>query len=296
MFNEKTSSEKFKVFMTFAFIPLVAFIAVVIIPFIFGIYLTFTDYSGASLNVNFVQFNNYVEAFTDPEFWLSMWRTVKFVLIVLVLTNVLAMILALLVTSGFKGQNFFRAGFFAPNLIGGVILGFVWQFIFSRVLPYLGETLGIDLFMNSWLGKPGSAMWALVIVTVWQYAGYMMLIYIAGLASVPQDILEASRVDGASAVQTFFKIKLPMLAPSITIALFLTLQKSFMTFDTNLSLTKGGPYRQTELVTMHIYNEAFKYQKYGSGQAKAILFFIIVASIAIIQVALSKKQEARLYE
>lgn len=215
----------------------------------------------------------------------------KYVVLVLVLTNVLALLMALLVTSGFKGQNIFRGAFFTPNLIGGVILGFIWQFVFSRVMVAIGKGLDIELLKTSWLGSPGRAMWALVIVGVWQLSGYMMLIYIAGLTGVPQNVIQAARIDGATEWNILTKIKLPLMVPAITISLFLTLQKSFMTFDTNLTLTKGGPYNSTELVAMHIYNEAFKLRNYGTGQAKAILFFMIVAGIALAQVVLTKRKE-----
>jgi raffinose/stachyose/melibiose transport system permease protein len=204
---------------------------------------------------------------------------------------VLAFALALLVTSGFRGQNGFRTAFFTPNLIGGVILGFIWMFIFSRVFVYLGETFEIPLISASWLGDSERALWALIVVGVWQMSGYMMLIYIAGLTSVPNSVMEAARIDGATAWQVLTKIKLPLMVPAFTISLFLTLQKSFMTYDMNLTLTKGGPYRSTELISMHIYNEAFKLRNFGPGQAKAFLFFVIVASMAIAQVVILKRKE-----
>lgn len=291
MYNEKKLSDKLKVFFTFGFIPLAAFALVVLIPFLFGLFVTFTDWTGAKDSVQFMGLANYIEALTDPRFWQSMLLTLKYVLLVIVLTNVVALGMALLVTSGFKGQNTFRAAFFTPNLIGGVILGFIWQFVFSRVIVSVGKSLNIELLSTSWLGEPNKAMWALIIVGVWQLSGYMMLIYIAGLTGVPKSVIEASRIDGASNWQILRKVKLPLMVPAFTISLFLTLQKSFMTFDTNLTLTKGGPYNSTELVAMHIYNDAFKLRNYGAGQAKAIIFFIIVAIIAIAQVIATKRKE-----
>lgn len=291
LYNEKTAIKRITVFLTFALVPLLVFIMVMLIPFLYGLFATFTDWSGTQENIRFVGFQNYIQAFTDPLLWDSMWLTLKYVFSVLILTNALALILALLVTSGFKGQNGFRAAFFTPNLIGGVILGFIWMFIFSRVFVYWGKALDIQLLAASWLGDSKRALWALIIVSVWQLSGYMMLIYIAGFTSVPDSVIEAARIDGAKNWQVLTKIRLPLMMPAFTISLFLTLQRSFMTYEINLTLTKGAPYRSTELVAMHIYNEAFKLRNFGAGQAKAFLLFVIVATIAIIQVVALKRKE-----
>ncbi|MFN3568540.1 MAG: carbohydrate ABC transporter permease, partial [Caldimicrobium sp.] len=197
-------------------------------------------------------------------------------------------------TSGIRGQNIFRTIFFTPNLIGGIILGFIWQFIFHNALPYLGRHLGISIFSESWLATPEKAFWALVVVTVWQYSGYMMMIYIAGFVGIPQDLIESATIDGAGKFTLLTKVILPLMVPSFTICLFLSLQRSFMVYDLNLALTKGGPFKSTELVAMHIYNEAFLSQNYGIGQAKAFILFITVAIITLIQVYLSKKAEVEL--
>ncbi|MBN2981945.1 MULTISPECIES: carbohydrate ABC transporter permease [Cohnella] len=291
MYQEKTFFGKLKVFGIFGFIPLFAFCTVIVLPFLIGIYMTFTDWNGSASNSSYLGFVNYADAVRDPAFWTSMWLTLKYVVVNLILTNVLAFVLALLVTSGFKGQNFFRAGFFTPNLIGGIILGFVWQFIFSRVLVYFGSEFGWGLFSSSWLGDPDKALWALIVVGVWQNAGYMMLIYVAGLIGISGSLTEAAGLDGASWLRQLFSIKIPLMIPSFTISLFLTLQKSFMVYDTNLSLTKGDPFRSTELIAMHVYNEAFVNQNLGPGQAKAFILFAIVAIIAILQVSAMKKAE-----
>lgn len=215
----------------------------------------------------------------------------KYVAISLILTNVIAFTLALLVTRGTKFENFFRASYFTPNLIGGIILGFVWNFVFSRVLVFVGKEFDWGFLSTSWLTDPDKALWALIIVGVWQNAGYMMLIYIAGLSGVSESLLEAANLDGARFWNQLFRIRIPLMIPSFTICLFLTLQKSFMVYDANLSLTKGGPFRTTELIAMHVYNETFVYQNFGSGQAKAFILFAIVAIIAIAQVKLMKKME-----
>ncbi|MFB5678898.1 carbohydrate ABC transporter permease [Paenibacillus terreus] len=291
MYKETTLREKIKVFSIFALIPLFVFTAVVIVPFVIGFIMTLTNWNGTSSVFRFIGFDNYKAAFSDNEFWTSLWLTVRYVFFTLILTNVVAFFLALLVTIGRKGQHFYRAGFFTPNLVGGIILGFVWQFIFSRVLIYFGKAWGLDFLSYSWLGDTTKAFWALVIVGVWQNAGYMMLIYIAGLMSIPSSLSEAANLDGAGSIQQLFRIKIPMMISSFTICLFLTLQRSFMVYDTNLSLTKGGPYRSTEIIAMHVYNDAFIYRNFGQGQAKAIMMFLIVSLIVILQVRVMKKLE-----
>ncbi len=291
MYNEKTAAARFRSFATFALLPLLVFGTVMLVPFVVGIFMTFTDWTGAAAGFEWQGIANYASALTDPLFWSSMGVTLKYVFFSVALTNALAFVLALLVTGGMRGQNFFRTGFFTPNLIGGIILGFIWQFMFTRVLVHVGEALGWELLSTSWLGDPQHAFWALVIVGVWQNAGYMMLIYIAGLAGISESLTEAANLDGANYLQQLWKIKLPLMVPAFTISLFLTLQRSFLVYDTNLSLTRGGPYRSTELVAMHVYNEAFLYQNFGSGQAKAIILFAIVAAIVLVQVGVMKKVE-----
>jgi len=252
--------------------------------------MTFTNSNGVNVG-SFVGLSNYVAALSEKDFFATFFTTIKFVICSMILVNLTGFGLALLVTSGIKAQNAYRSIFFVPNLIGGIILGFIWQFVFSRVLVYIGSSAGIELFKQSWLVDPTMAFWAIVLVTVWQQSGYMMLIYIAGIVGIPHELIEASRVEGASAIQQLLKIKLPLMMQSFTISLFLTLKNAFMMYDVNLSLTGGGPYRSTELITMNIYNDAFLYQKYGTAQAKAVLLFIIVAVIAVLQVFFTKKKE-----
>jgi len=291
MYDEKSLGKRLETFLLFGFLPLLAFFLVVLLPFLFGIFVTFTNWTGTQSSLAFLGFKNYIEAFSDSMFWASLGITFKYTFWVLVLTNVIALVFALLVTSGIRGQNTFRAAYFTPNLIGGVILGFIWLFIFSRVVVYAGRSLSLDFISESWIGSSKKALWALIIVAVWQMSGYMMLIYIAGLISIPRSIIEAASLDGAGGMAVLLHVKIPMMVPSFTISLFLTLQKAFMTFDTNLSLTHGGPYQSTELVAMHIYNEAFKLRNYGPGQAKAILFFAIVTIIALLQTIILKRKE-----
>ena len=291
VYNEKGFLEKFKVFAMFALVPLFAFFVVIIIPFLIGIFMTFTNSTGSTLSMEFTGLQNYITAFKDANFWNSLGFTFKYTIVSIILTNVIAFGLALLVTSGLKGQNVFRMGFFTPNLIGGIILGFIWQFIFSRVFVQMGEALNLKIFSSSWLADPEKAFWSLIIVGVWQSSGYMMLIYISGLMGIEKSLIEAATVEGASPWSQLIKIKIPLIIPAFTISLFLTLQRSFMVYDTNLSLTRGGPYRATELISMHVYNEAFLYQNFGPGQAKALILFVVVAIIAIAQVSIMKKLE-----
>jgi raffinose/stachyose/melibiose transport system permease protein len=282
---------KLKKYLIFAGIPTFIFLSTTIASFVYGIYLTFTNWNGLSKIYSFVGLENYISAFKDAEFMGSLWLTLQYVLVVVVLTNVISFLLAFLLTKGIRGRNFFKASFFAPNLIGGIILGFIWNFIFSQVLVNLGEMLHIGIFSSSWLAAPDTAFWALVIVSVWQLSGYMMIIYTAGLMNIPEDLLEAASIDGAEGFVKVKKIVLPLMVPSFTICIFLTLQRAFTTYDMNLTLTSGGPYNSTQLIAMHVFNKAFISEQYGVGQAEALFLFLIVAAVTMIQVYFSKKLE-----
>lgn len=275
----------------FAVPGMLFFALVVIVPFIYGFYLTFTDWNGVAAAKNLVGFSNYVEVFKDAEFWSSMWLTLKYVLISIILVNLVGFLLAYLLTNGLKGQSFFRAGFFTPNLIGGVVLGFIWQFVFSRVLVTLGEGTGWGFLSTSWLSDPTKAFWSLVVVTVWQLSGYMMLIYIAGLTALSGDVLEAASIDGATGFRRMRSIILPLMVPSFVICIFLTLSRTFMVYDINLTLTEGGPYGTTRLVAMHVYEKAFTARNYGVGQSEALILFVVVAVISGLQVYFGRKKE-----
>jgi raffinose/stachyose/melibiose transport system permease protein len=281
-----------KRFAIFALLPLSIFLVVLAYPFIQGLYLTFTDWDGFK-HENYVGLANYSESLKDPEFWTTLRFTLKFVAVSLVAVNAVAFGLALLVTSKLKSSNIFRTFFFIPNLIGGVVLGVIWQFIFNTALVSISSKMGWSLFESSWLGETNTAFWALIIVTVWQSSGYMMIIYITGLVSIEQDVLEAARVDGASAARTLWSIKMPLMAQAFTISLFLTLRGGFMAYDVNVALTGGGPFRTTELISMHIFQDAFAFGNFGTGQSKAVIMFIMVAVAALVQVTVSKRVEAR---
>lgn len=281
-----------KKFAIFALVPLAAFVFVLIIPFINGLIATFTDWDGFK-STKFVGFDNYILAFADERFWETLRFTLGFVVVSVLLVNLIGFLLALLVTIPMRGANVLRTAFFVPNLIGGVILGVIWQFIFDRALVNMSDNFGWDFFQTSWLIEPSTAFWALIIVTTWQSAGYVMIIYVTGIMSIESDVLEAARIDGASPFRTLVSIKLPLMMQAFTISLFLTMRNAFMAYDVNLSLTNGGPYRSTELISMHVYTEAFDFGNFGTGQAKAVIMFIIIALAAITQVTISKRMEVQ---
>ena len=283
------------IYVIFLFPLLFAFVVTVIIPLLLGIFYSMTDWTGIRFT-KFVGLANYTAMFKDPAFLWSILMTFVFVIINMVLVNLVAFLLALLCTSGLKGDGFFRVAYFLPNLIGGIVLGYIWQFVFNNVL--------INISKISWLVQTKTAMLAIIIVYVWQYAGYIMLIYITGLTQIPKDILEAASIDGADARQTLFEIKIPMIASTITICTFLTLTSAFKQFDVNLALTGGtgsvpnfmGQYltNGTQMLALNIYNTAVSKNNYSLGQAKAVLFFIILACVSLIQVRISNKKEVEL--
>lgn len=289
--NTNTMSYKCKQFIMFAGITTVIFAAVVIVPFIYGLYLTFTSWDGVAKQKPFVGLANYISTFADAAYWEALGRTFIYSVIAVVLVNVVAFILAFLVTSGVKGQNFFRAGFFIPNLIGGIVLGYIWKFVFNRAFVALGETLSVGVLSTSWLATTSGAMLCLIIVSVWQYAGYMMLIYVAGFMSVSRDVLEAARIDGCTNMQSIVSISVPLMTASFVQCLFLTITRCFMVYDVNLSLTNGEPFNSSVMAAMHVYNQAFKYKNYGVGQAEALILFIVCAVVGVLQVYIGKKSE-----
>ena len=281
-----------KKFMKFAALPLAIFTVVLVVPFVNGFYYTFTDWDGFKVD-KFVGLSNYSESFADPKFWSTLKFTGLFVIVSLVLVNVVAFGLALIVTSNLRSRNFLRTLFFVPNLVGGVVLGVIWQFIFNSAIVALANKYDWELFKQSWLQDTNKAFWALIIVTVWQSSGYMMIVYITGLVSIETDVLEASQIDGASPLRTLFAIKIPLMAQAFTIALFLTLRGGFMAYDVNVALTGGGPFRTTELISLHIFQDAFGEGNFGTGQSKAVIMFIVVALAALVQVTVSKRYEVQ---
>ena len=276
---QKTLKRYFPIFV----LPtLIAFSFAFIIPFVMGVYLSFCKFKTIT-NAQFVGLYNYIKIFADKDFVNAFGFTLKFSVVSIVTINVFAFILALALTRKIKGTNLFRTVFFMPNLIGGIILGYIWQQMINAVLLKYETTL---------VATPTYGFWGLIILMNWQMIGYMMIIYVAGLQNVPTDLIEAAEIDGATSLQTLFKVKIPMVMPSITICLFLTVSNSFKLFDQNLALTAGAPSKKTAMLALDIYNTFYGRSGFeGVGQAKAVLFFIVVAVIALGQLVLTRRKE-----
>ena len=264
---------------------LAAFIIGFLWPFIWGIYLSFCKFSTVK-DVVWVGLSNYQKIFIGGDFSHAFWLTVVFAFVSSILINVLAFSIALALTKGFKGTNVFRTVFFMPNLIGGIVLGYIWQTLLNGLLSMWGQPLLKLSATNGFIG--------MIILLLWQQIGYMMIIYVAGLNNVSPDLIEAAQIDGATATQILFKIKIPMIMPSVTICTFLTLTNGFKMFDQNLSLTGGDPGKQSQLLALNIYDTfygrsgpAWK----GIGQAKAVVFFVLVVAIALIQLRATSSKE-----
>ena len=289
----KKKKNEIKLFCEFVIPPMLIWASIVVLPLIYGIYLTFTNWNGLSPDFDLVGFTNYIAIFKDKTFLSSLWKTFVYVFFVVVFSNVLGLALALLLTYGIKLQGLFRTCFFAANMIGGVVMGYIWNYIFSFALTKVGAVTGWGLFQKSWLTSPGTALVALIVVAVWQLSGYLMVIYVAGLTNVSKDMLEAAKIDGANSRQLLHFIKIPMIRSSITICVFMAISRAFMSFDVNLTLTAGGPFKSTELLALKIYQTAFSNFDYGKGQAEALVLFVIVAIISLVQVSVSKKGEVQ---
>ncbi len=272
---------------------LIAFGVAILLPFLYGLYLTFLKMENVTSVGEFAWFNNYILAFQDDKFWTSLWLTIQYVIYTVIFVNLLGFGMAFLVTAGTRGQNFFRAALFMPNMIGGIVLGYIWAFVFKNTLPAFGELIG-NTFLEEYafLYDPVESFFTMVIVTVWQSSGYMMIIFIAGLLAVPRDLIEASMIDGANAWHRLKAIILPLMVPAFLVTIFLTLRNSFLVFDLNYSLTGGDPFNSTELISMLLVNKAFgESSNYGVAQSEAIILFVVVAAIAWIQFHFGKRRE-----
>ena len=271
-----------KYFAVFALPTLIAFAISFLVPFLMGIYLSFTEFTTVT-NTTWVGLKNYKALLGSPDFMNALWFTVKFTVVSVLSINLIAFTLALLLTRGIKATNLFRTVFSMPNLIGGIVLGYIWQIIINGVLI----KFGVDITFSAKYG-----FWGLVVLMNWQMAGYMMIIYIAGLQNIPGDLKEAAEIDGASPFQTLRHITIPMVMPSVTICTFLTLTNSFKLFDQNFALTGGAPAKQTAMLALDIYNTFYgRIGSEGIGQAKAVIFFIMVAVIAFVQLYITRRKE-----
>ena len=266
-------------------IPVMAAFAIgFVIPFILGIYLSFTKFTTVK-DAHFVGLANYRKLFADATYLHSFFLTLAFAIATIIIINIIAFFLAMALTQKLKGTNIFRTVFFMPNLIGGIILGYIWQLIFSGILVHFNTALNLDARLG---------FWGLVILVCWQQIGYMMIIYISGLQAIPTDVMEAAEIDGANGVQKLFRVTLPMMMPSITICTFLTLTNGFKLFDQNLALTGGAPMKQTELMALNIYQTFYGRVGFeGVGQAKAVIFFLIVIVMAGLQQYFTKSKEVQ---
>ncbi|MDH7483156.1 MAG: sugar ABC transporter permease [Spirochaetales bacterium] len=297
------------VFWVFLVPVLFAFLMVMVIPFFLGSYYAFTNWSSSARvdgGLRFVGLQNFAESLRDPSFLYSFGITFVYTVLNMIAINVVAFALAMLVTGNLRFKNLYRAGFFVPNLIGGLILGYIWQFIFNNAVPSLGQAIPALGFLadpaNLMLSKNTTALVAMVIVGTWQYAGYIMMIYVAAIENIPQELIEASKIDGATPWIRLKAITLPLCAQAFTVTMFLTLVNSFKQFDVNVSLTSGGPSTMlmgqpvlgTELLALNIYNTAFISNKLSVAQARALVFFLVLAIISLIQVYVNKKKEIEL--
>lgn len=271
-----------KYFGIFALPTTVVFTVVFLIPFILGLYLSFCDFTTVSDSI-FTGLSNYRKILSDENFLNALWFTIKFTVVSVISINVIAFGLALLLTNKIKGRNFFRTVFFMPNLIGGIVLGYIWQLIINGVLSGLGVTITYD---------PSYGFWGLVVLMNWQMIGYMMIIYIAGIGNIPKDLIDAAKVDGATSFGVLRHVIIPMVMPSVTICLFLTLTNAFKLFDANLALTDGAPSRQTAMLALDIYKTFYgAVGSQGAGQAKAVIFFLLLAAVSLIQLKITRKRE-----
>lgn len=276
-----------KYFPIFALPTLLAFTIGFIVPFLYGIFLSFCEFTTVT-DWSWVGLKNYTKIFVvngtlDTSFLHSMWYTALFTVVSVCIINIMSFIIAMALTKGIKGTNLFRTVFFLPNLIGGIVLSYVWLMIFNAILQNFSKTI----VTSQW-----SAFWGMVIVVCWQQIGYMMIIYIAGIQNLPTDVLEAAKIDGATPLQTLFKITIPLVMPSFTICLFLTLSNSFKLYDQNLALTDGKPGKQTQMVAYNIYYTMYTRNHFeGVAQAKAVIFFIIVAVLGFIQLGITRSRE-----
>ena len=273
-----------KYFSVFVLPTMIAFTIGFIAPFLLGIYLSFCKFTTVT-DAKFIGLDNYIKTLGDAEFIHSLWYTALYTVVTVLLINVLAFAVAMLLTKGIKGTNIFRTVFFMPNLIGGIVLGYVWQLLLNGILANFDRTLTYSEVYG---------LWGLVILVLWQQVGYMMIIYISGIQNIPGELIEAAKIDGANSWQILKNVTIPMVMPSITICTFLTLTNGFKLFDQNLALTNGAPSKMSELLALNIYNTFYGRAGWeGVGQAKAVEFFVLVAIIALIQNKLTRSKEVQ---
>jgi len=282
----------FWIFVLPVFLPFVIFF---IIPFVLGIFYSLFKWNGISATMHYVGFKNYIMLFkADPDYYTSLWFSLRYVVLNMILTNIFALLLAMLLDTKLAGRNFLRATFFLPNVVSAIISGFLWQFIYGQGSKSLYDLTGLGIFHVDWLGDAGMAIVSMAIVALWQSVGYVMVIYLAGLQSIDESLIEAAEIDGASGIKKFIFITLPLIMPSITVNLFMTMSQAFRTFDLNIALTNGGPGKSTLTLALDIYREGFSNNAAGYAAAKALIFFLIVFAITLVQIRFTKSREVQL--
>jgi ABC-type sugar transport systems, permease components len=290
--NKRRNTKELKEFVGYVFPAIVFITTFVSVPFLMCVYNSFRKWNGISKSTKFIGLKNYYKLFTnDPTFLHSLGFTFLYAVCVVVFINVLALFLAVLLESNIKGKGFFRAAFYIPNIISLVVIGFIWKFICIRVFDQLAVLTNDPFWQKSWLGDPRLAVVTTIFVSVWQGLGFYLIIYIAGLQSVPGDIIEAARIDGAGSVRRFFSITLPMIMASVSFCVFYSVANSMKMFELIFSLSGGGPGIATTPIALDIYNTAFNSNNFGYGSAKSVILFIIVSTISVIQVRFFKSRE-----
>ncbi|MCZ8514461.1 sugar ABC transporter permease [Paenibacillus filicis] len=290
----KTKTRQLLIYAAFVAPAVIFFTMVILVPFVRAILFSFQDWNGISSNIRWAGWSNYQKLVSDTGFLKSFSFTLRYVAVTAILLNVFGLLLALVLNMALKTRNVLRTAFFLPYVIGPVIIGFIWQFIITRLFGEIGKATGLLLFQKNWLSLPDYAFWSLVIVTVWHSAGYFMVIYLAALQGVPKDMLEAAEMDGAGRLSRFWHVVLPLIRPAMTINLFLAISNGFKGFDLNFALTKGGPFGSTESIAYHIYLDAFTKNLFTYASAKAVIFFLVLASVTLVQVAVMKRREVEM--
>lgn len=270
------------------------FIIVKILPMLATVWYSLTSWNGISAVKDFVGIQNFIRLAEDKHYWYSLGFTLFFSLFSVIFANVLGFLVAYVLSKDIPGRNFLRAAFYLPYVLGGLVLGFVWKFIFLKFFPLLFQLTGISIFGLCWLGTTGTAFWAMVIVQTWSILGYMMLLYVAGISVIPVDVVESAKIDGASSIQIIFGIVLPLLMPTITRCLFISFLTCMKVYDVNLSLTDGNPYRSSESIAYNIYRTAFGENAMGYGCAKSLIFIMVILIISFIQIEMTSRKEVQM--
>ena len=281
-------------YMLFMGPAIILFSLIFLYPLITEIIYSFSDWNGVDPSFKMVGFKQYTKVFRDTQFWKSMWFTIRFSMVVVVLANLIGFMWAYILAKEIPFRNFFRALIFIPRVIGGVVLGYLWRFIIQNVFPYLGNLLRIPWLAQNWFTTPSSSFWGLVIVMTWSLSGYLMIIYGSGFAAIDKGYTEAATIDGANSVQRLFKITIPLLRPTITRCLFIAINWAMLLYDTNISLTDGNPFRSSEGVTLNIFVTAFANNRLAFGAAKSVIFILIVAGISIAQYVATSRKEVQI--